>query len=363
MAPASGVCADWTLLEELQFLVLYPSGGFAYNPLWGTFQHISKCHTHNKVSPRMKCGLGMGIWLNGRACMSPWVRSPSLYTHKKICGLRQRTYRHGEIICREDWKLKGPKRRKREAFRIVTCPSSHNLGGNQVRPSLSFGSMLWSNFFTPNTAYDKQLSKRDSLNLFLVLMKVTILQGKKKKETCTSVLFLAFTGKHTQRQWHNKLCLTGAELLITWVSLSSHYLYTTPRPFQQQAKHLSWQTQEYKINLIKKATEHCMKCVKKTLCRHRWGPRILLGLPRVRREAEWGLVSTRKFISLRESFLSTSNKLVMPREAHSSLESPEMMGLSPPYRRKRAGCLANAWLVYRIHPNLLRVPRVQPGCH
>lgn len=46
----------------------------------------------------------------------------------------------------------------------------------------------------------------------------------------TRALFLAFTGKHTQRQRHNKGCFTEAELLTAQVSVCSHYLYTTPLP-------------------------------------------------------------------------------------------------------------------------------------
>lgn len=48
----------------------------------------------------------------------------------------------------------------------------------------------------------KQLSMKEYLNLSLVLMReLSSSCGEKKKEqTCTSALFLAFAGKHTQRQ-------------------------------------------------------------------------------------------------------------------------------------------------------------------
>lgn len=68
--------------------------------------------------------------------------------------------------------------------------------------------------------------------IFHINERVTILLGEKKIKDMykTGALFLAFTGKHTQRQRHSKVCFTEAELLTAQVSVCSHYLYNTPLP-------------------------------------------------------------------------------------------------------------------------------------
>lgn len=66
-----------------------------------------------------------------------------------------------------------------------------------------------------------------------------LLRAGNKKKTCTRLVlyFWPSQEKHTQRQRHNKVCFTEAELLTAQVSVCSHYLSRhSPSHFQQQAK-------------------------------------------------------------------------------------------------------------------------------
>lgn len=110
----------------------------------------------------------------------------------------------------------------------------------------------------------RQASVRGSLSLSVALMRVTLLLGE--MQACARIRFWPSQEKHTQRQRHNKLCLSGAELLRAQVSEFSLFTSHSPPPLAQAKHPFLTGTSEYKVNLTKKATELGTTRVTDLLC-------------------------------------------------------------------------------------------------